>query len=378
MAIYMWREYQYKIFTISWEEKSDMSSWWTYSDDAAWLTAWSWDFDDFFWYSAVLLNTSWTETATMSQSWWTFAGAMTSLWNITSWDNVMIKFPKRWIKMTKIWSIVTLSITDDPNLSWYQYFAFNSGWLWTYVNRDCLYIWAYKWYYNWTALKSYSWKTWIASYNANTPRINFIQPNQACTYAKANWAWYQSITWYIRCYINALYMMKYWNPDAATVVWPWYVNWSTYQSTWATDWITSATWATNSTKTWRIKLFWLEDRWGNIMEFIEWAKSDWWYVMKTNMWQDFRSWWPINTFDSSSISISSWYFSSIVWDNIGMFAWKWWWSATTYYRNYFETYGSWYAAGAAFEFNSNWLLRTATMSLDSSNNRTWCRLVYLW
>ena len=30
-----------RTFTITRTEKSNMSSWWTYSDDAAWLTAWS-------------------------------------------------------------------------------------------------------------------------------------------------------------------------------------------------------------------------------------------------------------------------------------------------------------------------------------------------
>ena len=142
--------YKPRTFTITRTEKSDMSSWWTYSDDAAWLTAGDGAFDDFFWYSAVLLNTSWVETAEMTQSWWVFTGAMTTLGNITSGDNVMIKFPARWIKMTKSWSVVTLSITDDltKESEWYQYYAFQT---WTLASpwtiKDKFYLGAYKWYY---------------------------------------------------------------------------------------------------------------------------------------------------------------------------------------------------------------------------------------
>lgn len=376
MAIYMWRDY--RIFTISWEEKSDMSSWWTYSDDAAWLTAGSWAFDDFFWYSAVLLNTSWTETATMSQSWWVFSWWMSTLGNITSWDNVMIKFPKRWIKMTKNWSIVTLSITDAPDLEWYQYYAFNSWWQLTYQNRNSIYIWAYKWYYNWTALKSWSGQTWVSTQNYNLPRINYITPDYACNYAMANGSGYHAITWYMRQYINALYMMKYGNPDAATVVWPWYIGWSTYQATWATDSITSATWATDTTKTWRIKLFWLEDRWGNLQEFVDGIESLWWSSVKTDMWQDFASSGHIKTFDVSSISAAHWYMSSIVWNNTWMFiSSSSWWSATTYYRSQFSLWWRAYLAGVRFNWNYNWIFMTSTDSYDSTDTGIWCRLVYL-
>ena len=57
-----------RTFTISYTEKSDMSSWWTYSDDAAWLTAGSTAFDEFFWYSAVKLNSSWGEQQKWNKS----------------------------------------------------------------------------------------------------------------------------------------------------------------------------------------------------------------------------------------------------------------------------------------------------------------------
>ena len=101
-----------KTFTISWTEWSNMSSGWTYSDDAAWLTAGDTAFDKFFWYSAVRLNTSWEETAEVTQTTpWQLD--LSQLWTLTSGDNVMIKFPRLWIKMSKSGSVVTLSITEQ-------------------------------------------------------------------------------------------------------------------------------------------------------------------------------------------------------------------------------------------------------------------------
>ena len=122
--IYVWQNLiRPDTLTIQWTEKSDMSSGWTYSDGAEWLTAWSSIFDSFFWYSAVRLSAAWVETAevTQEQSWWPWKLDFSQLGTLTSGDNVMIKFPRRWIKMSKSGSVVTLSITKKDNKPWYQY-----------------------------------------------------------------------------------------------------------------------------------------------------------------------------------------------------------------------------------------------------------------
>jgi len=301
----------YKTFTIQREEKSNMSSWWTYLDDATWLKSWSWDFDDFFWYSAVLLNTSWTETAEIKQSWWVFSSAITNLGNITSWDNVMIKFPVRWIKMTKSWSIVTLSITDGLNRDWYQYFA-HSTWQTNNITstKEQFYLWAYKWYVNSNVLKSWSWRTPTWSKTL----ANF------CTYAKANntnLGW--NVEWfYQRMYIQALYMMKYGNPNSQSVVGRWLVSWS-ITSTWWTNWQASATYGTSS-NTSQIKLFWLEDFWWNMHECIGWEYTDANKVLYTQLswYSGTFSWW-VSTWvepDTSSTWGCIWW---IAWNNLWMF-----------------------------------------------------------
>jgi hypothetical protein len=257
-------------YTISWTEQSNMSSWWTYSDDAAWLTAWDSAFDEFFGSSAVKLSGGWVESAEVTQSSpWVLD--ITQLGTLTSWDNVMIKFPVRWIKMSKSWSTVTLSITDwiGREAEGYQYYAFqktgdieaNAS---TTVATYPLYIWAYLGYKDSTTLKSWSWK----APQGNSTMWNFI------TYAGNNWTWWTIYWWYQRQLINAYYMMKYGNPDCQSVIGMGYVSSSsTYANTWWTDGQTAATYWTTS---WLVqcKLFWIEDWWGNQNQFVWWVFTD--------------------------------------------------------------------------------------------------------
>ena len=366
--------YKPRTFTISRTEQSNMSSWWTYSDDAAWLTAGDGAFDDFFWYSAVLLNTSGVETAEMKQSWWVFSWAMTTLGNITSGDNVMIKFPVRWIKMTKSWSTVTLSITEELNKSWYQYYAHST---WTLASpwtpKDAFYLGAYKWFTSSSKLKSWSWKA---------PDTNVTQAN-SCTYAKSNGSWYNIWWFYQRMYITALYMMKYGNPNSQSVVWQWYTNWSSYQSTWATNSITNATWATTTSSTWRIKLFWLEDRWGNTPEWVWWAytnSSKVLYCMLTGRaWT--LSWWE-STWTTITQTSSYTCLSSVAGNNKSMFAPIWtvnnssW---NTYYSSYNGVNGSclWSAWGSLYDATGSGIFEWIITNIDITGNVSGSRLMYL-
>ena len=270
--VYVWTTKvrpQYKTFTISWTEQSNMSSWWTYSDDATWLTAWSSAFDDFFWYSAVRLNWSWVETAEQKQiTPWVLD--ITKLGTLTSWDNVMIKFPVRWIKMSKSWSVVTLSITNELNKSWYQYYAFNrNGSI-----QNNLYIGAYKWYSSSNVIKSWSGKTPTWNQSVDTFRNRCV----------ANGTNYWMLTIWQRWLICAYYIMKYWNTNSQLAVWYWYVDSSSARSTWWTDSQTNATYWTTANKITQSKIFWLEDMWGNFNEFLDglYRTSSWLILANTS------------------------------------------------------------------------------------------------
>ena len=380
MAIYMWREYIPKTFTVSRTENSNPSQFNpTYSDDAAWLTAWSTDFDEFFGYSAVTLSTSWVETAevTQEQSWWAWKLDMSSL----SWGFQMIKFPVRWIKMTKSWSTVTLSITEWLNMEWYQYYAFQT---WTLANpwtpNDAFYMWAYMWYVASSKLSSASWVLpTIDSSSYQYWQRTFI------TLAKGNGSWFNIEWFYQREYINALYMMKYWNPYSQNIIWVWR---NTRTNTWLTKSLTDATWSVldSWTSTYWVRLFWLEDRWGQWYEYIGWAyrdNSDW--KLYTAL-----SWWTWTATDISNFE-DTWVMvipdtygtmQAIIWTNKWMFApltWTNWTDYTVYYTDN-VTYSAnwlliwwWYASNALWGvFNLGF-----TASTSSYNNNTWARLMYM-
>ena len=311
---------KYKTFTMTYMEASSPTGFApSYSDDASGLIAWSTAFDEFYNYSAVRLNSAGAVTAEVTQSTpWQLN--LSSLWTLTSGDNVMIKFPRLWIKMSKSGSTVTLSITDNPDAEadGFQYYAHSRWTLSSPIKKDALYLWAFKAYNSSNVLKSWSW---------HSPVVSITQQN-CINYARANdgntgSAGYDIIGFYQREFINALYMMKYWNPDCQSVIWRWYTGWSAKVNTGWTVSQTSATYGTTSA-TQQIKLFWLEDWWGNIHEWIWGMCTD----GSKNLWTAL-SWfvWDIKTsspYENTWTTIQhtgSWYdLSSIVWSNKWLFA----------------------------------------------------------
>jgi len=270
----------------------------------------------------------------------------------------MIAFPRRWIKMSKSWSTVTISVTDDPNKEWFQYYAFTR---WTTV-KDRFYLSAYKASRISNVLKSYSWQ-WAASSTSGNG-ISYISLDTACSHAQANWAWYDCETRWMRNYINALFVLKYKTLNSQSKVWAWYTWWSAAQSTWATNSITNATWATNTSNTWRIKIFWLEDWWWNVWEWLNWAyynsstSMQLWTLPESPSWRITNfSYYDAVTWTSSTaaITVASWWMSSAVANNAWMFAWNGTsWSESTYYCDYFAVYSGFSLfAGGRWGYGAN-------------------------
>ena len=354
-----------KTYTISWTEQSDMSSWWTYSDDATGLTAGSTEFDKFFGYYGCRLSSAWVETAKIDQSApWILD--ITQLWTLTSWDNVMIAFPRLWIKMSKSWSVVTLSITQEPNKTWYQYYAHTK---WS-TAKDILYLWAYKmtsWY------KSLSWQAPLVSQSRATFRswVKSAYDNSAWTNR------YSQITIYPRWFINALYMMKYGNPNSKSVIGKWYV-WGTVANTGWTNSQTSASYWSFSDGV-QAKLFWLEDWWWNVNEWMDWC----YYNSSTQLTVDKTN----NVFQDSDYSTnlwtaSNWWLAWIDWSSDSMFRNinTSWWSSTTYYltRSYSSASTVLTAGGSRSSWYADiWPLYVAGYSASYSAINFGSRLMYL-
>lgn len=381
--------------TVTWTEASDPAQFNpVWSDDATWLTAWSPEFDAFFWYSAVKLASDWTETARVTQWSTPWELDISQLWTLTSWDNVMIKFPVRWIKMSRNWDNVTLSITKELNKIWYQYYAFTRD---TTV-KNALYLWAFKWSRVSNVLKSWSWQ-WAAS-SESTDWISYISLSNTTTWARAcaranntsisTWSnGWDEITWYARNYVNSMYMMKYWhwNWQDTSVVWRWYVDWNSAAHTtwwsWTDSWNNNATWWESTWKK-QMRLFWLEDRWWNVYEWLDWA----FYTSSTNInvssnnvltntsWSTSSA--PFNT----NITIwSSWsYLKSAVWTNEWMFApADRSWSNSTYYCDYFNV-----TSGGGLRAGGNWRYGSSAgpfcvdyNSVSNANSYCGARLMFL-
>ena len=307
-----------RTFTVTFTETSS-PSWFspTYSDDATWLTAWSTDFDDFFNYSAVKLSTAGVETAEVKQN----AGVLdiTQLWSLSGGDNIMIKFPIMWIKMSKAGSTVTLSITDNPDKAndGYQYYAHSR---WTFDNpviKNAFYMWVYEWFASSNVLKSWSGQTPTASQTMAT-FINYARANDG----NSGNAGYEICGFYQRQFINALYMMKYWNPDCQSVIGRGFVDWnSAATATWWTNSQTNATYG-ESTGKYSMKLFGIEDWRGNVNDCVWWLCTDWsknlWTALSGFVW-DIKTTSPYANQWTYSPQTSNPCISAIAWTNGAMF-----------------------------------------------------------
>lgn len=372
--------------TISWVEWSSGSDPVNpvRSDWATWATAWDLRFDEWFWYSWVRLSTSWQVTNRITQewSWWWWKLDMNKLWTLTSWDNVMIEFPVRWIKMTKSWSTVTLSMTKDPWKTWYQYYAFTRN----SIIQPALYISAYKWSRISNVTKSWAWQSEANS--ASWDWLWYYSFASWRSYARANdwwdWTWehwYEQLTRYARSYIDAMYIMKYWNFNLKNTVWQWYVYWWAYCVTWWTNNQIDATYWTPTSNRNQLKLFWLEDwiwNWYDYLDLIS-VNSDWNQISLSTTWS-------FSNYDVS-YSVSSWddwWILSIKWDNVWMFLYSS--LSNSMYDNTFYKWtfnnrkGGWviYCSCAYNAYNPVWLLTRYNSSAGGSNyyHAAW-RLTYL-
>ena len=365
-----YRVITWRTFTVTFTESSSPSSFNpVYSDDAAWLTAWSTDFDEFFWYSAVRLDANWVETdeVTQADSGWNGKLDITQLWILTSWDNVMIKFPRLWIKMEKNGSTCTLSITSEEWKAWYQYYAHTRG----NDIKDAFYLWAYKSSTSSNVLKSWSGKAPAAS----------INPTNARSYSQANGTWYDEIAIYQRMFINALYMMKFGNPNSQANVGKWWVNQNNAANTWNTNSQTNATYWTSDWST-QIKLFWLEDWWWNVYEWVDGIYVDGNNILTCTNNTNFNNTW-------------TWYTNSWVapWSLSGNITWMactntWMFLPTAAsWSNYTQYWCDvWYVASwSLWMFGGTWNNDTSTgafmMAINQNSsfnaNFVWTRLMYL-
>ena len=177
--------------------------------------------------------------------------------DITSGNDgdVMIEIPKTGFSITTNGNYINVKVTDNPNNAAFKYYAHSRA---AEGDRQKLYIGAYKGYTDDSnRLRSLSGKAPTTSQTIGTFR----------TQAQANGSGYDILSFYPLTLIQCLYLIKYKNLDSQTALGQGYTGGSAAQSTGATNTAGMCYGSTSTTS--RIKLFGIEDFWGNVWELID-------------------------------------------------------------------------------------------------------------
>lgn len=238
----------------------------TYTDDAVRMTAGSSKWDEFFGHYPVILKNG-VEGAKLNPN--NFAqdvdGNTVNLASDSVGD-VMIAFPRRGLKITTTGNYLDIKMTNHPNDENFEYNAH------TRINtiKDKFYL---------GAFKGYSYNSKLRSWSGKAPTVN--QTISAFrTLAKANGAsngtggsGYDQSGFYQLTFRQAMYLLKYKNLDSQSAVGRGYVDGNSAAiNTGGTN--TKGMDYGETTGKLQMKLFGLEDFWGNIYEFIDGIFSD--------------------------------------------------------------------------------------------------------
>jgi hypothetical protein len=176
--------------------------------------------------------------------------------DITSGNDgdVMIEIPKTGFSITTNGNYIDVKVTDNPNNAAFKYYAHSRA---AEGDRNKLYIGAYLGYNSSGKLRSLSGKTPTVSQTIGTFR----------TQAQANGSGYDMLSFYPLTLIQCLYLIKYKNLDSQTALGQGYTGGSAAQSTGATNTAGMCYGSTSTTS--RVKLFGIEDFWGNLFWWID-------------------------------------------------------------------------------------------------------------
>ena len=252
--------YHAKVMTVVIDQSnSNPSTCITYADDAVGMTAGSSEWDSFFGHYPCLFKDG-VEVGRLNPNDFTKFEDGTSA-DITSGNagDVMIAFPKLGYKISTSGDIVTVSMTDNPNAEGYCYLAHTRG----NTVKDKFYLGAYKGYVTSSKLRSLSGKK---------PTVRATIGNFR-TQAQANGSGYDQSAFNQLIFRQCMYLLKYKNLDSQTAVGYGYTK---------VDSESISTGGTNAkgmdygetTGKLQMKLFGLEDFWGNVYEFIDGIFSD--------------------------------------------------------------------------------------------------------
>ena len=260
----------YRIMTVQIDtSNSDPETSLTYADDAIGMTPGDSAWDTFFGHYPVLFKNGAEVGKLNPNNFNQYRSGLEA--DITSGDSgdVMIAFPRRGIKIFTNGNILTISMTDNPNDPNFTYYAHSRG----NIYKDKFYLGAYKGYVLDNKIRSLSGKE--------------IDREQSCAtcreQAQNNGQNYELSGFYQLVFRQCMYILKYKYLDSQLAVGMGYVDITHTEpiptggtESWGMDCelikITNSTYLTDQNH--HMKLFGLEDFWGNIYEWIDGVITD--------------------------------------------------------------------------------------------------------
>ena len=183
-------------------------------------------------------------------------------------NDVMIEFPRRGIKISKSGKVVTVSMTDAPNDPDFKYYAHQRG----SVNKDYFYLGAYD------ASKQYNSGMYMIRSVTGMLTCSGMSISDMVEGASLNGSGYGCIGYYQWLYVQVMYVLQFrGNLDSQRAV-----GYGNSNSGDELQTGRSNTKGMNYADNTVVKLFGLEDIWGNVYQFVNnFAVSNSGHIMTT-------------------------------------------------------------------------------------------------
>lgn len=245
-----------KIYTIRIDQSnSNPLTCCTYADDAVGMTKGSSEWDDIFGYKPCIMRDGVVQGYLNPNDFTKYTSGSTAPITDTNYD-VMIEFPRMGLDIsTDNNKVITIKLTDAKNDSNFQYLAHKRG----NVQKDYFYLGAY------SATGSSSK---LGSNSGFAPLVN-TSITDFINYAHNRGSGYEIMAFYQWTYVQALYVMKYGNLNSQAALGKGFIGGSasSARTTGATN-ARGMCYGNPNSGDDRMKLFGLEDLWGNVYQFI--------------------------------------------------------------------------------------------------------------
>lgn len=251
------------------QNNSDPLACCTYDGDAVGMTKGSSDWDSIFGYKPCIMRGGVVQGYLNPNNFTEYEDGTVAPITDPIYD-VMIEFPRMGLDISTNDGIITIKLTDAKNDSNFQYLAHKRG----NMQKDYFYLGAYLATKPMSGSSSSGSETILGSNSGFMPLVN-TSIADFINYAHNRGSGYEIMAFYQQTYVQALYVMKYGNLNSQMALGQGYVksNTGSARVTGATD-VQGMCYGNPNSSDDRMKLFGLEDLWGNVYQFISGLYND--------------------------------------------------------------------------------------------------------